>query len=318
MNNLKEIILGRLPINWRDRLATVKRYSIAGHWGAPGPTAFFLCDGTTWHGGLCDRFKGIVSLYALCKARKWNFRIDYSFPFRLEDFLEPNSYIWTAGKGEKSGNTLHVKMMRLIGDPSAKRLIHSGQQKQLHIYANRDIVDEINEKYNKTYQWGRLFRELFKPTQRLHDIIEEHKQKIGGEYVAAAFRMQNIFGDFKEYEYEAMAKEEQDEITEKCIEAIKTIISEEEKTVVVTSDSAAFLNKMAEIDGVYPILGKSSHPDTKDTGITSEEFLKSFVDFYMLAGAEKVFAPATDEMYKSAFPEMAARLHDIPFERIWL
>jgi hypothetical protein len=42
------------------------------------------------------------------------------------------------------------------------------------------------------------------------------------------------------------------------------------------------------------------------------------VDFYMLAGAEKIFAPATDEMYKSGFPETAAKLYDIPFERLWL
>lgn len=317
MSNFKEAILGKLPINWRDKLATMKRYSITGHWGAKAPIVFYLCDGTTWHGGLCDRFKGIVSLYALCKARKWKFRIDYTFPFKLEKFLEPNSYIWTAKKGEKSYNTLHVKMMRLIGDNTTKRL-STGRRKQLHIYANRDIIENINKAYNKTYQWGLLFRELFKPTKMLHDIIEEHKQKIGGEYVAAAFRMQNIFGDFKEYDYKPLAKDEQERIIKDCIDAIESIIKEEEKPVVVTSDSMTFLKEAAKVKGVYPIMGASSHPDTKGNGLTEKEYLKSFVDFYMLAGAEKIFAPATDEMYKSSFPETAAKLYDIPFERLWL
>ena len=79
-----------------------------------------------------------------------------------------------------------------------------------------------------------------------------------------------------------------------------------------------FLKEAAKVKGVYPIMGASSHPDTKGNGLTEKEYLKSFVDFYMLAGAEKIFAPATDEMYKSGFPETAAKLYDIPFERLWL
>ncbi len=53
------------------------------------PACIAMVDGEAYHGGLCDRFKGIISLYAYCKCSGLPFRIRYTYPFRLEDYLAP-------------------------------------------------------------------------------------------------------------------------------------------------------------------------------------------------------------------------------------
>lgn len=62
------------------------------------PAYIAMVDGTAIHGGMCDRFKGIITLYAYCKYRGLPFRIKYTHPFRLEDYLSPAVYDWTLKK----------------------------------------------------------------------------------------------------------------------------------------------------------------------------------------------------------------------------
>ena len=49
-----------------------------------------------------------------------------------------------------------------------------------------------------------------------------------------------------------------------------------------------------------------------------DTYLNSFVDFYMLADSRRIFSLGTDEMYPTQFPMYAAKVNDIPFERILL
>ncbi len=49
------------------------------------PLYIAMVDGEAYHGGMCDRFKGIITLYAYCKYQNLPFRIRYTYPFRLED-----------------------------------------------------------------------------------------------------------------------------------------------------------------------------------------------------------------------------------------
>ena len=87
--------------------------------------------------------------------------------------------------------------------------------------------------------------------------------------------------------------------------------------MLVTSDSVTFLERVSSLDGVHVIPGKVVHVGSKG-GEKYETYLKSFVDFYTLAGSEKIYGLATVEMYKSEFPMYAAKVNDIPFERIML
>lgn len=57
------------------------------------PLYIAMVDGEAYHGGMCDRFKGIITLYAYCKYQNLPFRIRYTYPFRLEDYLSPQFMI---------------------------------------------------------------------------------------------------------------------------------------------------------------------------------------------------------------------------------
>lgn len=99
-----------------------------------------MVDGETFHGGLCDRFKGIISLYAYCKYRGLPFRIRYTYPFRLEDYLAPAAYDWTLREGEYTDNPLYSRILYMRGEHLAARLLTLNTRKQIHFYTNRDLL----------------------------------------------------------------------------------------------------------------------------------------------------------------------------------
>ena len=93
--------------------------------------------------------------------------------------------------------------------------------------------------------------------------------------------------------------------------------------LLVTSDSSLFLERAAEIAGVHTIPGRIVHIDGLDRSSLDGEgmpsvYMKSFLDFYMLAGARRISCPGTPEMYPSEFPMYAAKVNGIPFKRILL
>lgn len=49
---------------------------------------------------------------------------------------------------------------------------------------------------------------------------------------------------------------------------------------------------------------------------TNEAYLKSFLDFYLLSEAQKIYRIGTSYMYPSEFPIYAAKIHEIPFASI--
>ena len=60
--------------------------------------------------------------------------------------------------------------------------------------------------------------------------------------------------------------------------------------------------------------GKAAHADTLRNA-PDEQYLKSFVDFYLLASAQEIYCAGTEEMYPSEFPLYAAKVNNRPFYR---
>lgn len=89
--------------------------------------------------------------------------------------------------------------------------------------------------------------------------------------------------------------------------------------LLVTADSVTFLKRAVQLEGVHIIPGTLTHIDgNKNQAIKNpfEVYLKSFVDFYMLIGAQKIYRIGTPQMYPSKFPAYAAKVNGIPFESI--
>lgn len=286
-----------------------------------------MVDGNSFHGGMCDRFKGIISLYAYCKYHGIPFRIRYTYPFKLEDYLSPAAYDWTLKENEYTDNPIYCRILYMRGEHSAKRLLALKTTRQVHYYSNRDCLEHINDAYargneNKSrFDWGELFCELFKPGIILEERIQSIKKDLGDDYYAAVFRFQNLLGDFQEYRYKAISdKEEAERLIEKCLGSIEKLkVTHGNKALLVTSDSVTFLKRASQIEGVHIIPGTVIHIDEQKNNIPEnpyEIYLKSFLDFYMLSGAQKIYRIGTPYMYSSAFPVYAAKIHSIPFESI--
>ena len=316
LEKINSIINCCFPKDWQDKAGLLRRYSFSGSQGNRN-AIIYRADGSQFHGGLTDRWKGMVSLYALAKAINRDFRIYYTFPFRLEDFLIPNEYNWVIDDADITQNIRNVTLRRVIAEPTPSRMLNIPQNKQIHCYANRDWLESINATFGTSYKWGDLFRELFTPSPLLANAVNQLQAVLPTNYIAVAFRMQNLLGDYKEYQYQPATAERQNEIITVCKEYLKSLYNTVNLSILVTSDSNYLTAEVSQLPYVFTNKGKAAHVDTvRDADETM--YLKSFVDFYALAGAKAIYAPTTKEMYHSDFPKYAAKLGGCTFSRIEL
>lgn len=267
--------------------------------------------------GLTDRFKGIVSMYALAKATGVPFRAVFNHPVELTDFLVPNTYNWIPQAGELSDMVRDVRFKIMNKQPPLSKITRMFPlTKQVMVYAKVDYLEEINRKYNQDYRWGALFNELFKPSGLLEERLRSHIERIGGAgFIACVFRFQSLLGDFKEYHFKPLSGSDQQELIDKNKEALRHIAEPSTVPVLVTSDSTTFLSAVKDLSNVYTIPGRVVHIDN----VANEEkevYMKSFIDFLMLSRARHIYSIGTDSMYKTDFPKYAAKINDVPFERI--
>lgn len=267
--------------------------------------------------GLTDRFKGIVSVYALAKAQGVPFRCIFNHPMELTGFLVPNAYGWIPTPGELSESVWDIRFRIMSKQPPLSRLTKLFPlKKQVYIYAKVDYLDKINKKYNTSYQWGTLFNELFKPTSVLEERLQVHLSEIGNtNYIACVFRFQALLGDFKEYHFKPLPAAEQQQLLERNLRALRQITEQSKVPVLVTSDSATFLSAVSSLANVYVIPGKVVHIDNV-ADAENEVYMKSFLDFLMLSRAQHIYSIGTANMYRTDFPAYAAKINNIPFERI--
>lgn len=272
-----------------------------------------MVDGREIHGGFADRLRGICSIYQFCKNNNINFSIYYTDPFRLEDYLLPNQVQWICKDDEISFDSrysypiflyewmfphkYHKLYLKL-------RTIFS-HKKQLQVYTNSHFYYE---------SFSTQFQSLFKPTPHLLNVINVNMRSINSKYIAMVFRFQQLLGDFKEGDFKTLNFHEQEELIERCIRKVKELWDGTQK-ILITSDSKKFLDKINYLEFVHIIPGNIVHIDyTKDANY--ETYLKSFIDFYMIANAEKIYLLKTGDMYQSGFPKSASKVYNKPFELI--
>lgn len=267
--------------------------------------------------GLTDRLKGIVSIYSFAKSTNTPFRILFNHPFELSQFLEPAEYNWIPTDIEMDQSLLSARYVIMRKHPRFDKMFRlMPLKKQYRVYSNLDYLSQINHKFNTNYNWGDLFRELFKPTPLLQNQLNKHLSELGdSDYIACVFRFQSLLGDFKEYKYKPVSDVEQKKLLELNRTKLIEIIADTKSKVLVTSDSQRFIEYIRDIPQVYVIPGKVVHMDC-DSDEKAEVYLKSFIDFFMISSARMVFSIGTANMYKTNFPEYAAKINNAPFKRI--
>lgn len=285
-------------------------------------TVIYMANGFTWHGGLADRLKGIISLFCWCHDNNRPFKINFCHPFRLQDYLIPNQYDWLIGDDEISYNLQEARVLQCLLEPVlAVPEVQSKMQqlqeswmndnlqlrnKQLHVYTNMRCGN---------HRFAELFPILFKPAPRLQQLIEYHLERIGGTYISISFRFTTLLGDFNDCTGPALPEQERQPLIDKCLKAISDIssIAPRHDRVLLTADSCTFLRQAAKLPNVYVIPGKVGHIDYENNDDVN---MKTFLDFLLISKAEAVYLGKSGKMYKSAFAQTASMVNNRPFNII--
>lgn len=280
----------------------------------------FMVDGRVGHGGMFDRLKGAISVYAISKIHQKDFRIHFSYPFELQKYLEPNKYDWRIDKGDIQYSFPHSRPLFLYGECYAPQRLFKNRKCEAHFYYGYDSLDIINVRYGTNYEWGQLYRELFKPTPYLQQYINYYQKDIGSDYIAIHTRFLNLLGDKVETTINPeLPSSERMMLMEQIRDKIFGLAKQNDNMrVMLASDSMTFIDYMKkEMKDVYVIPGTVKHIDT--AGHTDDtENLKMFLDYYMISGAKRVCSVLSEGMWPSAFPEYAAKISGSEFERIIL
>lgn len=277
----------------------------------------FMVDGRVGHGGMFDRLKGLISVYAVAKSQQKDFRIHWTYPFSLEKYLVPNRYDWRVDEATIVYHFPQSRPLFLYGECYAPRRLMKNRQRESHFYYGYNSLKEINKRFSAHYDWGTLYRELFKPSPYLQQYLDHYQNEVGKGYIAVHTRFLNLLGDKTETDINPeLSKEGKLELMNTAVAKIQEIhVCHPSSRMMLATDSMTFIRYAQErIPDLYVVPGTVKHIDTAGETDDSEN-IKMFTDYYLLARADKVYSLWHEGMWKSAFPEYAAVIGGVEFER---
>jgi len=274
-------------------------------------TFFFIIDPDKKHHGLVDRLKAIVSCYYIAKQNGLDFKIIFDHPFPLAQYLKPNLHNWIADWNDLSYSIKNSKLISYNG----VKILKFNKKKQYHLYNYCGYnIFETNHFPNAAELWGQLFQELFIPEMRLMQQMQSYKMAFK-TYFVVHLRFVNALESFEPGHYNVLSSEQQEKLIRRCINSIQQITQQNGgKQTLVFSDSQRFLDIVRTILPDVMILdGKIGHISYADQKQLDDVVFKTFVDFYMMAQAKKIFAIHSPEMYNSVFSYYAALVYNTPY-----
>lgn len=282
------------------------------------PKNIFIVDGRVGHGGMFDRLKGAISVYAISKIHQKDFRIHFNYPFELQKYLEPNESDWRINESEIQYSFPHSRPLFLYGECYAPQRLFKNRKCEAHYYYGYDSLSKINSKFGTDFDWGQLYRELFKPTTYLQRFIDHYRQELGSNYIVVHTRFLNLLGDKVETAINPeLTPPDKSKLMEQMRDKIIELAGQNDNMrVMLASDSMTFIDYIIkEIPEIYVIPGTVKHIDT--AGETNDaEIIKMFLDYYLISYAQRVYSLVGKGMWPSAFPEYAAKIGGVEFERI--
>jgi hypothetical protein len=287
--------------NYRSCRYYIKHYSFGKDKEVTGNTLYFIIDPAIKHPGLADRYKAIIGCYYISKINGFDFKIIYETPFYLNDYLDVNDYNWLSTRDDLSYSLKNSKIIPYNGGGKIPRLNKSVRQYHVYSYIGYDIL-ETNRIQDYKILWGTLYNSLFKPK----DIIIQRMKETGFEknkYIAVHLRFVNALEHFEGDQFNVVSERKKEELIWRCFTGIRTIINDNEgMPVIVFSDSSVFLNRVKDLP-VHVLDGQIGHISfNKEKDVT----VKTFLDFYMISEARKVYVIHAPEMYATVYSYYAA------------
>lgn len=269
----------------------------------------YLCDGRTVAGGLADRFKGLLSVYALCREAGYEFRMCYTSPFALADYLEPAGYDWRIGPDELNPSAAAMLVLENTDDSDYQTRRQAEWLRRRMAEGPQEMHVITNSNYAYTLDYADLFRQLFRPSPRLAAALQAERERLG-QYVTVNARFLTKLGDFRETDGgTALPAAEARSLIERCMAQIAALHDRHPHHVVlVNSDSMRFLAEAQRLPYVRVVEGRVAHTDLMAREGVEDAHMKLFLDFLLIAQADAIYLLHTPPMRISGFPYAASRL----------
>lgn len=281
-----------------------------------------LFEGLVRSGGLADRFRGILSTFYVCKKLNLKFKLYYIYPFSLNNYVVPNLYDWTINEKDIKHDIPSDSIIVL--DTTEDSVFQKSKQEKYLMKHLRECVGQTHVYTNASFSYDKnyhiLFNELFKPSDRLQNAIDNQLRLIGSRYVSVSCRFLDLLGDFNEtYGYNiCLLDSEKENLLISLLRKIEKIHSQNEGLrVLINSDSRTFLNYVTQhTDYTYVIPGEITHIDNQKFDDNYEKYEKTFLDFFMIANADHIYTLKTGRMHNTGYPYAASFVYNKPYSLI--
>lgn len=280
----------------------------------------FCCNGVVPHGGLVDRLKGITSMYEIALQIEAEFYIQFTNPFELSTYFEPNAVAWK--RSEIRFNPLYDRILH--------RIVHKDQQgvnpldwfddaspRTYFVYTNYNYLPNLFPDIS----WAQIsdirrahFNTLFRRSNLLMKELSALPQE---KRVVCHTRFVGMLGDFNDIFNRRLTESEITTLFATLDERLAQIASQHpDCPLYVLSDSPRFLAHIESL-GTYRILpGTPKHIDVKNSETSTADHLKTITDFIFIAESEVIYGLQIPPLYPSTFCAGAAVLGKKQFKAI--
>ena len=277
--------------------------------GEENVTIFFL-QKMNLYPGIADIIKAIVGSYYISKINGTSFKIVFKYPFILSDYLAPNQINWEIQNNEIDYSMLHTSLINYKG--VGHKIIYPKSSNQYHIYNFMGLnILQRNNVQDWEKKWHELFWELFKPTSLIKDSLDNIPFK-EGDFIAVHIRFVNAL-EITEPSCLSWSHPldtcKKDALLKKIFTMIDKLWGNSTSNILLFSDSNEFLD-IAKTRGIECLPGKVGHIGYKDK---QDTVLKTFIDWFAMAKASKIYRIKGDCLYNSAFPLYASLIGNKPY-----
>ena len=212
-----------------------------------------IFDGRIPAGGLVDRLRGIVSTFSISQQMERSYKLLFTHPFPLSDYLQPARYNWVVSEQElcfDPEETAIVVSQTLADSPSERRQQEKQLRQKIALHRGQQIHVYTNAAFSYDDDFASNFSQLFKPVPRLKEAIDKTYRQLGDGYIAVSARFRNLLDDFNEENYsEPLEPTDRQQLLNACSVQLQKLHNRyPDVNILVCSDSSTFLHEANRYD----------------------------------------------------------------------
>lgn len=255
--------------------------------------------------GYADRLRGVLSLVESCKKLNINYFIKFTKPFNLNKYYSFKELSENDKNSMSNHSQCEMNIHCRISSQGLEDVLTVAKMKYEYITISSHVFHVFNDITANT------FRDSFKKTEYFAKEYQKYKQIIGDDYVSVSLRFVNSLGDFLDTSSwnKTLDEDQQQYLMTRCKDELKNFINTKNfEKVLVLSDSTKFLNFVSDIPSVYVFPDFIAHLGILKSKSDENEkcFLKTLIDFHLIADAKESYRFQTEHLYPSGFPRLAS------------